>query len=144
MGELVRPRPGTALRGLTLAESEIDFLDKLQATGYAAGGTTSLPTIDFGKTQMMNRVDNNNDGALEMYKYRVSSISTETGATITVTYLGADCVAGTSMPAAADANTRRCFPMYWTRDGATRRARRSGGHLGLPAGSRPTFDGAAI
>jgi RHS repeat-associated protein len=95
------------------------FLDKLQATGYAAGGTTSLPTIDFGKTQMMNRVDNNNDGALEMYKYRVSSISTETGATITATYLGEDCVAGTSMPAAADSNTRRCFPMYWTRDGAT-------------------------
>ena len=94
------------------------FLDKLQSTGYAAGGTTTLPAVEFGKDQMMNRVDNNSDGALQMYKYRVTSISTETGATVTVTYLGADCVAGTSMPASADSNNRRCFPMYWNPDGA--------------------------
>lgn len=94
------------------------FLDKVQTTGLAAGGSTTLPPVQFGKAQMMNRVDAVGDGSPRMYKFRVASISTETGATVSVSYMDADCVAGSSMPASIALNTRRCFPTYWTPDGA--------------------------
>ncbi|KRF39617.1 hypothetical protein ASH01_19930 [Terrabacter sp. Soil811] len=90
------------------------FLDSVTTTGLV-GGSASLPPIQFGKQQRENRVDSNSDGSLPMYKYRVNSVSTESGASITVVYMGADC---TTKPTDPQTNTKRCFPSYWYPNGS--------------------------
>ncbi len=53
-----------------------------------------------------------------MVKWRLAVIKTESGGQISVNYSGPDC-SKTDLPTADDTNTRRCFPQYWTREGAT-------------------------
>jgi RHS repeat-associated protein len=82
------------------------------------GGTTSVPDITFTGVQKANRVDTVNDQLPAMNWWRIAAIRTETGGEITVSYSGPDCVAGSRMPAADENNTLRCFPVWYTRDGA--------------------------
>ena len=53
------------------------------------------------------------EGYFAMNWWRIYKITTETGAVINVNYSGKQCVAG-SPPPASEANTQRCFPVYWT------------------------------
>ncbi|MFF0270719.1 polymorphic toxin-type HINT domain-containing protein [Kribbella sp. NPDC004536] len=80
------------------------------------GGTLTNPTVTFTGVDKPNRVDAIGDGAPAMYKYRVSSVTSESGQTTSVNYSDADCTP-TSKPANPATNTRRCFPVYWTIDG---------------------------
>ena len=82
------------------------------------GGTASVPDVTFTGIQKPNRVDPNSYGPL-MNWWRVAQVNTETGGMISVTYSGADCVAGSRMPASPDNNTLRCFPVIWTPMGYT-------------------------
>ncbi|MFI0424447.1 RHS repeat-associated core domain-containing protein [Spongiactinospora sp. 9N601] len=91
------------------------WLAGIQHTGKV-GGTASLPQVRFAGVQRPNRVDAL-EGRPPLTKWRVSAIDNETGGALSITYSDEDCVAGhTPEP---DANTRRCYPQYWTPEGAT-------------------------
>ncbi|MER6917593.1 RHS repeat domain-containing protein [Streptomyces spiralis] len=71
--------------------------------------------ITTGGTLMPNRVDTS-EGRPPLNKYRVTRITSETGANTLVTYSPTECTTG-SLPA-PDKNTKRCYPSWWTPDGA--------------------------
>ncbi|NTW41357.1 MAG: RHS repeat protein, partial [Cellulomonadaceae bacterium] len=90
----------------------------LDAIGHkgAVGSAVSLPDVRFYGVQMANRVDALGDFGPPMNRYRISALDTETGARVSVNYTPQDC-SPTSLPAAPDANTRRCFPVRWQPEG---------------------------
>ncbi|WP_433073379.1 RHS repeat-associated core domain-containing protein [Dactylosporangium sp. CA-052675] len=101
------------------------WLDGISHTGLA--GTTdgtrtavTVPDVHFVGVQKPNRVDAT-DFAPAMTWWRISTVETEGGGTINVTYADADCVAGSRVPDknALWTNTLRCFPVYWTPEGAS-------------------------
>ncbi|HEU4426089.1 MAG TPA: RHS repeat-associated core domain-containing protein [Pilimelia sp.] len=90
------------------------WLDRISHTGLV-GGSLSVPDVVFAGIPMPNRVDTALINGLKPMNWRrVKTITTETGAVIDVTYSPADCVAGSRMPAAAESNTLRCYPVRWT------------------------------
>ncbi|MFL6077182.1 MAG: RHS repeat-associated core domain-containing protein [Mycobacteriales bacterium] len=80
------------------------------------GGTVTVPDVTFAGIQLTNRVDTT-EGLPPITRWRISSITSETGGEISVSYSPTECVAGQTP--AVDSNTERCFPGYWTPDGAT-------------------------
>ncbi|GII88355.1 hypothetical protein Ssi03_63450 [Sphaerisporangium siamense] len=91
------------------------WLAAIQHTGKV-GGTASLPPVRFSGVQRPNRVDAL-EGRPPLTKWRVSAIDNETGGALSITYSDEDCTAGNTP--APDANTRRCYPQYWTPEDAT-------------------------
>jgi RHS repeat-associated protein len=87
------------------------WLKSIQHTGHV-GGAVSLPATVFGGEALPNRVDAA-AGIPVMWRWRMSSIKTETGAVITITYDSTQCSPG-DLPAEAHANSMRCFPVRWT------------------------------
>jgi RHS repeat-associated protein len=81
------------------------------------GSTVDMPDIQFTGIQLQNRVDTATDATPKMNWWRIASIKTETGELIGVSYSAPQCVAG-STPS-PDANTSRCYPIFWTRPGDT-------------------------
>ncbi|EFH29111.1 YD repeat protein [Streptomyces sviceus ATCC 29083] len=101
------------------ASSPSLWLKSIQNTGKANTTAAAMPPVVFGGIQMSNHVEGSTPDTLRYIKWRVRKITSETGSTITVNYSGPDCIWGTSMPAAIDKNTRRCFPVKWSQSGAT-------------------------
>ncbi|MFI1509440.1 RHS repeat-associated core domain-containing protein [Streptomyces sp. NPDC020597] len=101
------------------ASSASLWLKSIQNTGKANATAAQLPAIAFGGVQMPNHVEGSGPDTLRYIKWRVRTIKSETGSTITVNYSDPDCVWGSSMPGAVDKNTRRCFPVKWSQSGAT-------------------------
>lgn len=99
------------------ASSPSLWLKSIQAHGLA-GTTISMPMTTFGGIQMPNHVEGG-DNTLRYYKWRVRTISADTGSLTTVNYSDPQCIRGTAMPAAEDDNALRCFPVYWSQSGAT-------------------------
>ncbi|MER8185266.1 polymorphic toxin-type HINT domain-containing protein [Kitasatospora sp. NPDC094015] len=99
------------------------WLQSVRHTGKdtTAGGADSiaLDPVTFTGIEMDNRVDGLTPAAPPLYHPRISSVQTETGASIAVTYRDPECsrVKGT-MPASADSNTMACYPVYWNTPGA--------------------------
>ncbi|MQS00524.1 RHS repeat-associated core domain-containing protein [Streptomyces alkaliterrae] len=96
------------------------WLKSLTRTGHAADGTTaSMPPVTFEGIQLDNRVDGL-EGLPPFSRWRVNAIRTETGGSIAVTYSDRDCraLAPKRMPADPHTNTYRCYPQYWTPEGA--------------------------
>ncbi|MGA5703846.1 polymorphic toxin-type HINT domain-containing protein [Peterkaempfera bronchialis] len=91
------------------------WLSSITRTGKV-GGTASLPAVTFERQQLANRVDGLHDNLAPLIRYRINAIRTESGAVIGVTYSSPDCTPST-LPTEA-ANTRRCYPVYWTPDDA--------------------------
>jgi RHS repeat-associated protein len=91
------------------------WLSKITHSGKV-GGTLTLPAVSFGGTQLENRVDAL-EGIAPVTKWRVRTITSETGGGITVNYAPTECTR-TALPA-PDSNTKRCFPAYWTPPGQT-------------------------
>ncbi|MEV0327793.1 RHS repeat-associated core domain-containing protein [Micromonospora echinospora] len=90
------------------------WLASITRTGGHGTATLSLPTVTFGGTRMANRTDHNvSAGAPVTNKYRITAVSDETGSQVKVTYEGSDCTA-TSLPADPAANSKRCFPQYYS------------------------------
>ncbi|MFJ4836474.1 RHS repeat-associated core domain-containing protein, partial [Streptomyces sp. NPDC088747] len=88
------------------------WLKSITRTGKD-GGTVSMPPVTFGGIQLYNRVDTTHDDIAALVKWRVRTVTSETGAVLTVNYSDPQCVAGTTMPSSPDADTLRCFPTYW-------------------------------
>ncbi|MBT2452133.1 hypothetical protein J7F03_34770 [Streptomyces sp. ISL-43] len=94
------------------------WLDSVTHTGQAGSLTdaTPLTTTFAAGTPMANRVDGA-EGRPPINKYRITQITGETGSSTLVTYHSTNCTP-TSLPTADDTNTKRCYPSWWTRDGA--------------------------
>ncbi|MEU6220932.1 polymorphic toxin-type HINT domain-containing protein [Streptomyces sp. NPDC047022] len=85
-----------------------------QDTG--AGGDTSsksLPSVSFGAVDLQNRVDTVTDGLPPLYRFRISSITTETGSVIGVQY-GQTAACSAPVTITPSSNTSSCYPVYWT------------------------------
>ncbi|MET7622337.1 RHS repeat-associated core domain-containing protein [Streptomyces sp. NPDC005408] len=91
------------------------WLKSITRTGKA-GGTAGLPPVTFAGEQRANRVDKTGDGLAPFIRLRLYQITTETGATIGVTYSQPDCTAST-LPPADGTNTTRCYPVKWAYEG---------------------------
>ncbi|WP_214409226.1 RHS repeat domain-containing protein [Sphaerisporangium fuscum] len=91
------------------------WLDSIVHSGHT-GGTLSLPPVRFDGTTIANRVAGDSDDRVAMKKRRLSFIYNETGGRVGVTY-SLECQAGMTAPA-PDANTKKCFPAFWTPEGA--------------------------
>ncbi|MEU2624620.1 RHS repeat-associated core domain-containing protein [Streptomyces sp. NPDC007157] len=101
------------------ASSPSLWLKSIQNTGKANSTTAAMPPVVFGGIQMSNHVEGSGPDTLRYIKWRVRTIKSETGSTLTVNYSDPDCIWGTSMPADIDKNTRRCYPVKWSQSGAT-------------------------
>ncbi|MFE4177047.1 polymorphic toxin type 28 domain-containing protein [Streptomyces sp. NPDC056909] len=101
------------------ASSASLWLKSIQNTGKANSTTAAMPPVVFGGVQLSNHVEGSGPDTLRYIKWRVRTIKSETGSTLTVNYSDPDCIWGTSMPADVDKNTRRCFPVKWSQSGAT-------------------------
>lgn len=76
------------------------------------------PVVFAGGEQMPGRVDDSStDGYPAMNRIRLTSITTETGAVIGITYTNAACshtsLNGSISESDQKANTQRCFPVRW-------------------------------
>jgi RHS repeat-associated protein len=100
------------------------WLSSITHTGSdtsAGGSAVTLPSVSFGSIMMANRVNyttGTGSGLGPLNRYRISTITTETGSVISVKY---ELVDPCSSPVTLDpsTNTSSCFPAYWTPDGAT-------------------------
>ncbi|WP_161631985.1 RHS repeat domain-containing protein [Nocardiopsis baichengensis] len=92
------------------------WLDSITHTGHTGGGDPqAYPSVSFGGTPMVNRVDSTSDGLAEMYKWRVTSVYTETGGQVDISYSAPECEAGeTPEP---HENAKSCYPVIWTPEG---------------------------
>ncbi|TDQ53342.1 RHS repeat-associated core domain-containing protein [Actinorugispora endophytica] len=90
------------------------WLNSVTHTGHV-GGTATSPKVTFAGTALENRVDGLSDGLAPMLKYRITSVYTETGGQVDITYSGEDCARG-STPKPHD-NGKRCYPVRWTPEG---------------------------
>jgi RHS repeat-associated protein len=90
------------------------WLHTITHTGLV-GGSLAVPAVTLDGQTLANRVDGL-EGLPAMIRWRLSSIKTESGAEISVTYSPTECTRAT-LPA-PQSNTMRCFPQFWTPDGA--------------------------
>ncbi len=88
------------------------WLKSIQHTGRV-GTPIALPAITFSGVQLHNRVDKTGDDVPPFIKWRVRTVTSETGSVLTVNYSDPECVADTNIPAALDKNTKRCYPVKW-------------------------------
>ncbi|MEU6352381.1 RHS repeat-associated core domain-containing protein [Streptomyces sp. NPDC047072] len=95
------------------------WLSQIVHTGKD-GGSLDLPPVKFAGQALANRVDGL-DGYQPITRYRLTTVTTESGEVITVNYTGPQCHrTGTAvLPSSPDANTYRCYPQYWTPPGQT-------------------------
>jgi RHS repeat-associated protein len=77
-----------------------------------AGGQITLPPVTFEGAKMPNRVVRV-DGIGPLNRFRITGIVSEAGGVISIRYADPDC-STTSLPAAPQTNTMRCFPVRWT------------------------------
>jgi RHS repeat-associated protein len=89
------------------------WLDSITHTGNdttAGGSSVTLPKLSFAGADFGNRVNPGNYPALD--RYRITQITTETGAVISVTYELTDPCSPSNYPT-PQSNTSSCFPVYW-------------------------------
>ncbi|WP_308466738.1 RHS repeat-associated core domain-containing protein [Rathayibacter soli] len=91
------------------------WLTQISHTGYDGSASLAEPLTTFSGLTMQNRVWAI-DGLAPLDKYRISSITTSTGAAISVNYSPQQCtVAGApAIEANPQSNTSRCFPQWWS------------------------------
>ncbi|MFG2054323.1 RHS repeat-associated core domain-containing protein [Micromonospora sp. NPDC048930] len=89
------------------ATSPTLWLDSLVRTGHV-GGTTALPPVTFDGVQRENRVVAV-DGAPPMNKWRLATVTSETGGQVQVSYTPKQCAAD-ALPA-PESNGTRCYPV---------------------------------
>jgi RHS repeat-associated protein len=81
----------------------------------ADGGSITMPSLSFTSTEFDNRVDGLVPAAPPVDRPRITAVSTETGASVSVVYYGAACSrVNNTMPASDYSNTMPCFPVNWT------------------------------
>ncbi len=119
-----KTRVGTTYSSVDSWDLTYEFLDSgIAADGVLTaktivqkglvGGTLTMDPTTFGYTQLDNRVDGIADGLSPLPRWRMRTVTSETGQVTTVNYSGAQCTPA-NKPAAADSNTMRCYPQKWT------------------------------
>ncbi|MQY36163.1 hypothetical protein SRB17_41600 [Streptomyces sp. RB17] len=95
------------------------WLSSITHTGKD-GGSLALPPVKFAGQALANRVDGL-DGYQPITRYRLTTVTTESGEVITANYSGPQCHrSGTTvLPSSEDNNAYRCYPSYWTPPGQT-------------------------
>ncbi|MEU4089950.1 RHS repeat-associated core domain-containing protein [Streptomyces aureus] len=95
------------------------WLSQIVHTGKD-GGSLDLPPVKFAGQALANRVDGL-DGYQPITRYRMTTVTTESGNVVTVNYTSPQCHrTGTPvLPSSADGNAYRCYPQYWTPPGQT-------------------------
>ncbi|OQR63106.1 hypothetical protein B6E66_15835 [Streptomyces maremycinicus] len=88
------------------------WLKSIQHTG-SSGTPITLPAVTFSGVQLHNRVDKTGDDVAPFIKWRVRTVTSETGSVLTANYSAPECLADTNIPAALDKNTKRCYPVKW-------------------------------
>lgn len=88
------------------------WLKSITRTGKD-GADVVMPPVTFAGVQLYNRVDTSHDDIAALVKWRVRTVTSETGSVLTVNYSDTQCVADKTMPTTPDADTMRCFPSYW-------------------------------
>ncbi|MEW2519175.1 polymorphic toxin-type HINT domain-containing protein [Actinacidiphila alni] len=94
------------------------WLNSVQHTGKAGSlSDITLPktVFGYGNGPMANRVDAA-EGRPPLNKYRIEQVTNETGGQTLVTYSPTECTPS-NVPS-PDQNTKRCYPSWWTPDGA--------------------------
>ncbi|MFC3896414.1 RHS repeat-associated core domain-containing protein [Lentzea rhizosphaerae] len=93
------------------------WLDSIKHTGLV-GEQKSLPPTKFERITLANRVDG--DEYPPLLRGRIKRVQHEAGGITEVEYTDKDCIPGQRMPTkeSAHLNTLRCFPSYWTPEGA--------------------------
>ncbi|WP_117211550.1 RHS repeat-associated core domain-containing protein [Allorhizocola rhizosphaerae] len=86
------------------------WLRSITRTGHV-GGEVALPPVVFEGQRLGNRV-HLDDAYARLNRYRINAIVTETGGVIDIRYRAPDCTP-TSLPAAAQGNTKLCYPVKW-------------------------------
>jgi RHS repeat-associated protein len=90
------------------------WLSSITQTGQDGSTPITLPPTTFAGTPMPNRVMTAADtaaGYSAMTRFRLTSITNDTGGVTTIAYSSPGCTAG-DFPA-PDANTTACYPVYW-------------------------------
>ncbi|MFE9429026.1 RHS repeat-associated core domain-containing protein [Kitasatospora sp. NPDC006697] len=103
------------------------WLDSIKRTGSdttAGGSAVPLPPVSFGGQMMANRVNfttGTGAGLGPLNRYRITSITTETGSVISVNYELADggCTPAGIQSLVPSTNTSSCFPVVWMPKGYT-------------------------
>ncbi|MFC9083865.1 RHS repeat-associated core domain-containing protein [Streptomyces sp. NPDC057062] len=95
------------------------WLSQIVHTGKD-GGSLAMQPVKFAGQALANRVDGL-DGYQPITRYRITTVTTESGEVVTVNYSSPECHrAGTTvLPSSEDSNTYRCYPQYWTPPGQT-------------------------
>jgi RHS repeat-associated protein len=97
------------------------WLDSIARTGKDTGGggvqaSVPLPSVSFGKIDLQNRLSTATYPGL--YRYRMASITNETGGDIDVSYGNPDPCPASYTPSSGSSvtssNTDSCFPVYWS------------------------------
>ncbi|WP_371493702.1 toxin glutamine deamidase domain-containing protein [Kitasatospora sp. NBC_00374] len=87
-------------------------------TSAGGDGPLTLDPVTFVGLEMDNRVDGLSPAAPPLYHPRISSVQTETGESVAVTYRAPECSREKStMPASADSNTMACYQVFWNTPG---------------------------
>ncbi|MFE0463095.1 RHS repeat domain-containing protein [Kitasatospora sp. NPDC058965] len=115
-GKTVDPKDAGALQSVM-------WLSQIQRTAQdtSAGGSGTITTdpITFTGVEMDNRVDGLTPAAPPLYHPRISSLQTETGESIAVTYRDPECSrVNNHMPASPDSDTMACYNVNWSTPGA--------------------------
>lgn len=100
------PDPGTG-------EKPALWLKGITHTGHTGDTPVALPEVTFDGVRKENRVYGV-DGYSHLVRFRMNAIVSESGGVTSIDYATPDCVFGSSMPADAHTNDKRCFPVRWT------------------------------
>ncbi len=87
------------------ASSPSLWLKSIQNIGKANTTAAAMPAVVFGGIQMPNHVEGSGPDTLRYMKWRVRTIKSETGSTLTVNYSDPDCIWSTSMPGGRETRT---------------------------------------
>jgi RHS repeat-associated protein len=96
----------------------LDSITHVGSDTSAGGSAVRLPPVSFAGIALANRVDTTVDGLEPLNRYRISAVTSETGAVTGVDYeLTTPCSAPVTL--SPSTNTSSCFPVSWTPDGFT-------------------------
>ncbi|MFJ3974824.1 RHS repeat-associated core domain-containing protein [Streptomyces sp. NPDC090021] len=95
-------------------QSKTLWLSKIDHEGRR-GGTAKVPSVELMGTQLKNRVDGLNESIDPFYRFRLSTVLSETGAQLDVNYAPAECTKD-ALPKPGE-STKRCYPVVWSPPG---------------------------
>ncbi|WP_405788862.1 sugar-binding protein [Streptomyces sp. NBC_00029] len=95
-------------------QSKSLWLSKIDHEGRR-GGTAKVPSVELMGTQLKNRVDGLNESIDPFYRFRLSTVLSETGAQLDVNYAPAECTKD-ALPKPGE-STKRCYPVVWSPPG---------------------------